>query len=84
MNIKLSQNSNLVSITLSGSDKLSVGPPLLGSASLRKWFRCRLINKPMPSNVNKSTIGTVTPTIINVLSLSERKKKPNDLSILYK
>ena len=57
----------LVSMTLSGSERSSVA---LVSVVLRPWLLRRLISSPMPRRASSSTIGTVTPTMIAVLSLS--------------
>lgn len=77
-----------MSITLSGRDKLSV---VLVSVVFRPWLLLRLTNNPIPNKASKSTIGTVTPTMIAVLSLStseedilkiiKKEKKKNLLNI---
>lgn len=53
-------------MTLSGRDRSSVA---LASVVLRPWLRRRRIRSPIPSRASR-TMGTVTPTIMAVLSLS--------------
>lgn len=58
---------HLVSMTLSGNDRLSVA---LVSVVLRPWLLLLRTNSPMPNRPNSTAMATTTPTMMAVLSLS--------------
>lgn len=60
---------HLVSMTLSGNERLSVA---LVSVVLRPWLLLLRINSPMPNRNSSNAMATVTPTMMAVLSLSVR------------